>query len=116
MVPVAATVPTASLVSIPTLRIAGTHILVNVAQLASPEPQAAPKTAPPTTVAWARLPGICPTHFWAVIYSEFAKPPWKAKLPMRMKSGMTLKVQLATLAYGTMPTMDKVLPGPAIIQ
>jgi len=47
----------------PGLAHGGMQILARVAQLAIPEPHAAPKAAPPTIVAWASPPGILPTHF-----------------------------------------------------
>ena len=63
-----------------------------VAAVAVAEPQMAPNTVHPATVAIARPPAICPTNLLAVSYSLFAIPAWKASWPIKMKRGTTVRL------------------------
>ena len=60
-----------------------------VAAVATDEPQIAPNAAQASTAAIARPPRKRPMTTLANSNSAFEMPPWVAKLPIRMNSGMT---------------------------
>jgi hypothetical protein len=65
--------------------------LVMVAAVATEEPQIAPKAAQVSTAAIASPPLKRAIAAAATSNSALLMPPWVAKLPIRMNSGITLR-------------------------
>ena len=62
-----------------------------VAAVATEEPQMAPNAAQASTPAMARPPRKRPITAAANSNNALLMPPWVAKLPIRMNSGITLR-------------------------
>jgi len=62
-----------------------------VAEVATDEPQTAPKAPALSTEAMPRPPRIEPTKAAAARNSARLRPPWVANCPISRNSGMTLR-------------------------
>jgi hypothetical protein len=101
-----ATVPVANLESYFLLSISGKANLPIVPAIAALDPEQAAKRPHAPIVAKPNPPGNHPSQFDAVLYAFVVIPAAKAKCPIRIKSGIGKRDQLATLEKGTVPRIS----------